>query len=422
MASIPGLSAFPNPPLLGQDQTTFNANASATLSNMQAYVDEFNTSVAAFNLYALTGGIGYSIASIDNKELNPSTQLTAVGGETSLLTGDNTAVVVYKNGVKLILTTDYTLNVDGLTINFVVALTLNDLIQVWELNKSLDSPALVNPTINGVAQSGYTGFKNLIINGGFDVWQRGSNASLVSGSETYFADRWVGASAVSTYVYDSSTYFGRGAVTINGASSTTTWIEQRVESANARKIANSSKATISIEVHSLSAFTFTQSVAYMDTKDSNSSYTEVDSQLFSHTGSGYETFSFTITPVSDMKNGFRVRFLTTDQGTIVVTILNIQLEEGSVATPFEQRPIGLELSLCQRYYEIGAIGILNTSNNYAIFQYLSEKRVSPTIDLFNGYGQTSAGITINSSSYPKQGFITYNTVLSGANFTASAEL
>ncbi len=28
----------------------------------------------------------------------------------------------------------------------------------------------------------------------------------------------------------------------------------------------------------------------------------------------------------------------------------VQLEEGSVATPFEQRPIGLELSLCQRYY------------------------------------------------------------------------
>ena len=28
---------------------------------------------------------------------------------------------------------------------------------------------------------------------------------------------------------------------------------------------------------------------------------------------------------------------------------NIQLEEGSVATPFEQRPYGLELSLCQRY-------------------------------------------------------------------------
>lgn len=36
--------------------------------------------------------------------------------------------------------------------------------------------------------------------------------------------------------------------------------------------------------------------------------------------------------------------------TVPNTANNIQLEEGSVATPFEQRPIGLELSLCQRYF------------------------------------------------------------------------
>lgn len=32
-------------------------------------------------------------------------------------------------------------------------------------------------------------------------------------------------------------------------------------------------------------------------------------------------------------------------------IAGVQLEEGSFATPFEQRPIGTELALCQRYYE-----------------------------------------------------------------------
>jgi hypothetical protein len=37
---------------------------------------------------------------------------------------------------------------------------------------------------------------------------------------------------------------------------------------------------------------------------------------------------------------------------IPITALNIQLEQGSIATPFEQRPIGLELSLCQRYYTL----------------------------------------------------------------------
>jgi hypothetical protein len=33
-----------------------------------------------------------------------------------------------------------------------------------------------------------------------------------------------------------------------------------------------------------------------------------------------------------------------------IDIAQVQLEEGSFATPFEQRPIGTELALCQRYY------------------------------------------------------------------------
>jgi microcystin-dependent protein len=48
-------------------------------------------------------------------------------------------------------------------------------------------------------------------------------------------------------------------------------------------------------------------------------------------------------------------------GNIPITATNVQLEEGSVATPFELRPVGMELSLCQRYYQVplaGAYGFL----------------------------------------------------------------
>lgn len=44
------------------------------------------------------------------------------------------------------------------------------------------------------------------------------------------------------------------------------------------------------------------------------------------------------------------------------TATKIQLEEGAVATPFEVRPYGMELSLCQRYYERVVAG-----SNYGAF-------------------------------------------------------
>ena len=68
----------------------------------------------------------------------------------------------------------------------------------------------------------------------------------------------------------------------------------------------------------------------------------------------------------------------------------VQVERGSVATPFEQRPIQQELALCQRYYEqVGPI----TSTSYAkwvsgeAFMHIPfkvTKRASPTMALVSG--------------------------------------
>jgi len=47
------------------------------------------------------------------------------------------------------------------------------------------------------------------------------------------------------------------------------------------------------------------------------------------------------------------------------TLATAQLELGTVATPFERRPIGLELALCQRYFRIAgtSVGVVNAVNN-----------------------------------------------------------
>jgi hypothetical protein len=66
----------------------------------------------------------------------------------------------------------------------------------------------------------------------------------------------------------------------------------------------------------------------------------------------------------------------------------MQLEVGSVATTFEQRPYGMELALCQRYYETivqpGSMGpscIIYQASFIALGyqQYRVQKRATPTI-------------------------------------------
>tara|TARA_R110002126_G_scaffold107463_1_gene242852 strand:- start:57 stop:1214 length:1158 start_codon:yes stop_codon:yes gene_type:complete len=71
-------------------------------------------------------------------------------------------------------------------------------------------------------------------------------------------------------------------------------------------------------------------------------------------------------------------------------VTDVQLEPGPVATPFEQRPIGTELALCQRYYEEvdgefrndGALGGTNISVGHTWFCTVP-KRIAPTVSVLS---------------------------------------
>lgn len=63
------------------------------------------------------------------------------------------------------------------------------------------------------------------------------------------------------------------------------------------------------------------------------------------------------------------------------TVANVQLEAGSIATPFEHRPYGGELALCQRYYEVGALktSAAGTTTISGTILFRQVKRATPTM-------------------------------------------
>jgi hypothetical protein len=85
-------------------------------------------------------------------------------------------------------------------------------------------------------------------------------------------------------------------------------------------------------------------------------------------------------------------------------ITGVQLEAGSTATPFERRPYGTELALCQRYFEVFAQGATATTlvsimtystaaTSYRFgssFTFRTTKRAVPTLTLY-GFNTSTAG-------------------------------
>ena len=80
------------------------------------------------------------------------------------------------------------------------------------------------------------GFKNYIINGNFDIWQRGTSG--FSG-QNYGADRWIGSTGVESYsrqnVDSLGGYYAR--ISRTTASSSALLLVQRIEQSNVKDLA-----------------------------------------------------------------------------------------------------------------------------------------------------------------------------------------
>ena len=250
------------------------------------------------------------------------------------------------------------------------------------------------------------GFKNYIINGGFDVWQRGTS---FSGSSEYTADRWkaqidgnVGTKNRSTNVPTGYKYSLNIAVT---GSASFTQIGQHIEFVNFKGLRGKT-ATLSfwVKANNTNISSITYRIRY-------STNLEDETILFSGSTlvSGSKTVSTTwqqhtasfVVPIET--TSMSIEFITgaVSNGDIFY-ITGVQLEEGSVATPFENRPYGLELSLCERTLpsSIGFFsGYVVATNEVCVsVPHNVKARVAPTglIASSGGtvyYGNTTSPIT-----------------------------
>jgi hypothetical protein len=235
--------------------------------------------------------------------------------------------------------------------------------------------------VNGVAKatqflqgtdylSPYQGFRNKVINGNFGVWQRGTSVAI--NTLGYTADRWFHQSyngatisrqpTSDTSVLPNVQYCARVQRNSGATSTNFMFFTQSMETQESIKV---SGKTVTLSFYARKGANFPSGASAFEA--SLRYGTGTDQNLISGYTGGAVAFSTTVTLTSSW-----VRYSVT--GTIPVTsteitplfgytptgtagandyfeITGVQLEEGSVATPFEQRPMQTELALCQRYYE-----------------------------------------------------------------------
>jgi len=281
-----------------------------------------------------------------------------------------------------------------------------------------------------------SGFRNYLL-GNFYVWQRSVSENTPANDNYSTADRWIvrgttqtGGAVINSRAYldNNKTQALRFTVTTPTTSHLSTY--QKIEAVNCRHLAGK---TVTFSAYT--SFTPVLTVGYRDSSDVIQFVTGTTDSL------GDNRYSITVTLPdvqfgSDFdKTGLEV-FVETALNTSVpngqYNIWHPQLEPGPVATPFEHRPIGTELALCQRYFEKMVItkhpmfpAGNNGVNSETFVPFHVQKRASSTNPkisksgdmtvFFNGTSSVNTDHGLESTVDGARVFV----VIPGANYTSS---
>lgn len=352
-----------------------------------------------------------------------------------LIVIDQSGTVNFANNITITRTSSDT--IDGETSmsiaqKYGILVLISDGVSKWKL-KNTGSPILRNQFSN----------KNAIINGDFNIWQRGTSFTSVADS-TYTADRFlyfksgamvhdISRSSDVPTIAQAGRLFNYSALidcqTVDSSIATGDFCiyQQKVEGYNWLPLAQKI-VTVSFWFKATKTGTYCASLGNVSPFDRSivKEFTVNASDTWE-----YKTLTFSASPSAgtwDYTNGVGVRlsiclaagatyqttadawqtgnyYATTNQVNACDSTSNnfkicgIQLESGSVATPFEQRSFQQEVTLCQRYfeksYELGtpidtvtALGEVLYSNqasqsNYVSVGFKTTKRATPTITISN---------------------------------------
>jgi hypothetical protein len=291
------------------------------------------------------------------------------------------------------------------------------------------------------------GFRNVLINGGMDIWQRGTSFTAVG----YGADRWIynfnGTGQAATLsrqavteaalLNAALTYWLNIAITTAATSQTFNQLIQKIENVrtySGRAVTLSYWAKVASGTLSLGTL-FAQNFgtggspsATVNTPGATATVTTTPTRF---------TTTVTLPAITGLTRGsngddsLQVAFNVPLNALANLSISGVQLEPGPVATAIERRPEAVEMYQCQRFYQVGNVFMSAYTNlattGVGYYETLGTvMRAAPTVTFSNATYTLASGVsagTVTTSGFAVLG----NTTAGGqykinATYTASAEL
>ena len=299
--------------------------------------------------------------------------------------------------------------------------------------------------LSGVSVNENVAGKNFIINGGMDIWQRGTSFAL-SSALAYSADRWCSYSSSAITVSQQTsglTGFQYALRMQRTSGSTTTSYSQILYNAESKNSYPLAGQTVTLSFWAKAGANFSGASNNINVGVESGTGTDQNQYYGYFTGAtlpvnttatlttSWQRFTYTCAMPSNSTQ-FAVFFNYVPTGTAGANdyfdITGVQLEIAPQATPFSRAggSIGGELLLCQRYYQIlggqgnlftyfGSGTFLTSTNCRIVVPLLLQMRAVPTFLSNGSFWGANAGYAFDVLSFSSVDSLSISSV--GLNMT-----